>query len=44
MAKHQLISSVCISQNGSMIWNYTDKSQFNNEKYLDDELNYIYQK
>tara|TARA_Y100001970_G_scaffold274393_1_gene374047 strand:- start:2911 stop:3498 length:588 start_codon:yes stop_codon:yes gene_type:complete len=24
--KHQLISSVCISKNGSMIWNYTDKS------------------
>ena len=23
---HQLISSVCISQNGSMIWNYTDKA------------------
>ena len=24
--KHQLISSVCISKNGTMIWNYTDKS------------------
>ena len=24
--KHHLISSVCISQNGSMIWNYTDKA------------------
>tara|TARA_Y100001958_G_scaffold151597_1_gene136726 strand:- start:292 stop:876 length:585 start_codon:yes stop_codon:yes gene_type:complete len=24
--KHQLISSVCISKNGSMIWNYTDKA------------------
>jgi len=24
--KHQLISSVCISKNGSMIWNYTDAS------------------
>ena len=24
--KHQLISSVCISKNGSMIWNYTDTS------------------
>ena len=22
--KHQLISSVCISKNGAMIWNYTD--------------------
>ena len=25
--KHLLISSVCISKNGSMIWNYTDKAQ-----------------
>ncbi len=24
--KHQLISSVCISKNGKMIWNYTDKA------------------
>ena len=24
--KHQLISSVCISKNGAMIWNYTDAS------------------
>ena len=24
--KHQLISSVCISKNGNMIWNYTDKA------------------
>ena len=24
--KHQLISSVCISKNGRMIWNYTDKA------------------
>ena len=24
--KHQLISSICISKNGSMIWNYTDAS------------------
>ncbi len=24
---HYLISSVCISKNGSMIWNYTDKSE-----------------
>ena len=24
--KHQLISSVCISKNGAMIWNYTDTS------------------
>ena len=25
--KHCLISSVCISRNGSMIWNYTDKAE-----------------
>jgi len=25
--KHNLISSVCISKNGSMIWNYTDKAE-----------------
>ena len=25
--KHQLISSVCISKNGSMVWNYTDKAE-----------------
>ena len=25
--KHQLISSVCISKNGSMIWNFTDSSE-----------------
>ena len=24
---HFLISSVCISKNGAMIWNYTDKSE-----------------
>ncbi len=24
--KHYLVSSVCISRNGSMIWNYTDKA------------------
>jgi len=35
--KHQLISSVCISKNGSMIWNYTDiavltMKQMNNEE------------
>jgi septum formation protein len=30
--KHHLISSVCISKNGSMIWNYTDKAELNDEK------------
>ena len=50
---HYLISSVCISQNGSMIWNYTDRAiltmkQMRNEElktYLDkvkDEALYAY--
>ena len=30
--KHQLISSVCISKNGSMIWNYTDTSSLTMKK------------
>ena len=30
--KHQLISSVCISKNGSMIWNYTDASTLTMKK------------
>ena len=32
--KHHFISSVCISKNGSMIWNYTDKADFNYEKFF----------
>ena len=51
--KHQLISSVCISKNGSMIWNYTDASsltmkQLNLDqiksylKKVDDEKLYAY--
>ncbi len=35
---HQLISSVCISQNGSMIWNYTDKASLTMKQMRDDEL------
>ena len=31
---HFLISSVCISKNGSMIWNYTDKAKINYEKFF----------
>ena len=30
--KHHLISSVCISKNGSMIWNYTDKAKLTMKK------------
>ena len=36
--KHQLISSVCISKNGSMIWNYTDKAALTMKKMSDNEL------
>ena len=36
--RHQLISSVCISKNGSMIWNYTDKAYLTMKKFSDDEL------
>ncbi len=35
---HFLISSVCISKNGSMIWNYTDKAKLTMKKLSDDEL------
>ena len=35
---HHLISSVCISQNGSMIWNYTDKASLTMKQMKDDEL------
>ena len=36
--KHYLISSVCISVNGSMIWNYTDKAALTMKKMSDEEL------
>ena len=36
--KHQLISSVCISKNGSMIWNYTDKAVLTMKEMSDNEL------
>ena len=35
---HFLISSVCISKNGSMIWNYTDKAKLTMKNFTDDEL------
>ena len=39
---HFLISSVCISKNGSMIWNYTDKAKLTMKNLTDDELkNYL---
>ena len=36
--KHYLISSVCISKNGSMIWNFTDKAALTMKNMLDIEL------
>tara|TARA_A100000164_G_scaffold250764_1_gene223183 strand:+ start:2602 stop:3180 length:579 start_codon:yes stop_codon:yes gene_type:complete len=40
--KHDLISSVCISKNGSMIWNYTDKANLTMKKMSDNDLkNYL---
>ena len=39
---HFLISSVCISKNGSMIWNYTDKAKLTMKNFSDDALkNYL---
>ena len=39
---HHLISSVCISQNGSMIWNYTDRAILTMKKMRNEELkNYL---
>ena len=40
--KHYLISSACISKNGSMVWNHTDKASLTMKKMNDDELkNYL---
>ena len=40
--KHHLISSVCISKKGSMIWNHTDKALLTMRKMRDEELiNYL---
>ena len=36
--KHQLISSVCISKNGSMIWNFTDSSLLTMKQLNLDEI------
>jgi len=40
--KHNLISSVCISKNGSMIWNYTDKAELTMKNFTEKDLkNYL---
>ena len=36
--KHYLFSSVCISKNGSMIWNYTDRATLTMKNFNDNEL------
>ena len=36
--KHFLVSSVCISKNGTMIWNYTDKAVLTMKNFSDKEL------
>ena len=37
-SKHYLISSVCISKNGAMIWNHTDSSELKMKNFKDEEL------
>ena len=40
--KHNLISSVCISKNGHMIWNYTDKAELTMKNFSEEDLkNYL---
>jgi len=36
--KHHLISSACISKNGSMVWNHTDKASLTMKKISDEEI------
>ena len=36
--KHYLVSSVCISKNGSMIWNHTDKAALTMKNFTDEQL------
>ena len=35
---HHLISSACISKNGSMVWNYTEKANLTMKKFTDNNL------
>ena len=37
-SKHNLISSVCISKNGSMIWNHTDISELKMKNLTENQL------
>ena len=36
--KHDLVSSVCISKNGTMIWNYSDKATLSMKEFSDEDL------
>tara|TARA_Y100000591_G_C21599856_1_gene577462 strand:- start:47 stop:631 length:585 start_codon:yes stop_codon:yes gene_type:complete len=36
--QHNLVSSVCISKNGSMIWNYTDKANLTMKNFKEEDL------
>ena len=38
-SKHFLISSVCISKNGAMIWNHSNSSELKMKNFTDSELN-----
>ena len=41
-SKHYLISSVCISKNGAMVWNYSDTSELKMKNFKEKELiNYL---
>ena len=41
---HYLITSVCISKNGAMIWNFTDQSELKMKKLTDDQLTNYFKK
>ena len=36
--QHNLVSSICFSKNGTMIWNYTDKATLTMKNFGDDDL------
>ena len=36
--KHDLVSSVCISKNGTMVWNYSDKATLYMKEFSDEDL------
>jgi septum formation protein len=42
--KHYLISSVCISMDGSMIWNYSDKAELTMKNFSEEDLKHYLSK